>query len=1082
MEKDEPKRRQVTRLSETTKEWHGVWQEITFSPRGEDVKDLGHMEMLMKPRAIALLKERLRKHGPLKLVASAEIAMNNASSTRLHGFSTGSKKRDTGKPLLREDDIADAVNDLFATLTNRVEEYEARGSGWTISSVNHFTLKCTPYKALSGRGWIDFPQWLRAKKCVVNIKNSDDRCFLYAMTLATHLDKITTHRDRPSQYEPYLEDFKLAGTSFPVSLDDLPVIEKANDVGINIFGVNKESAQGPADIHLEYKASLSRPVNLLRVFEGTKSHFCYISNLDGLMREKNEDNNICGTCLQNFSDPAIFDAHTAKGKCVETTDAALKELPTADKAFVRFTEIEKQLRVPFGMYLAMATEECDGGEIKATRVCVKAVSDYPDKFGCTFKEWEGSACIPDFLEWLAKRESFALSLLKHDVGMKLTPKEEASFQAATVCYICDNALSPPPNRHRDHNHITGIFRGAACPGCNINLHHKRFMLTVFCHGLKELEAHLLIKHMDKDDKRELRCLPQSVEKILSFTWGRCKFVDTRAFLDAPLPELVASLRAANPAALSSVDVQVLASPTKQQVLQLLCVFEAFRAQAQRDVGLDPAHFVGVPGLAWTAMLRKTKARIGCFREGQEDMLDFVQSAIRGGVCAIRKRLARANNPLVDGYDATQPTSWLQYLDCNSLYPSAMLEKLPVGDFEWVELDGFEDEANFVTSDLFPWSPASDEGFFVQADVSCPTTLHEAHNDFPLLPEQRAFGPSPFMQRMAETLSLNRTSLPKLIPNLCDKERIACHVRELQQAMQQGLQVTKIHRALKFRQSAFLKPWIELCVAQRRAAQSAFEGEFWKLMMNAVFGKTCEQVQNRLDVKFVKAGNVERLQRLTCRPQFKDAHAITPDLLAVELGKCRVTFNKPIAVGAAILGIAKASLADFWYGCIKAKYPQAQLCMTDTDSLLFHVETPNLYGDMAGDTRYDTSNYPRDHPLYCADRAKIPGFFKDETGGRVIREFVGLRSKMYSLEMADGGPTKKAAGGILLIAADKLTHQQYREALHASTVHKVSFSINKSTQHTLTVEEVERVGLCPYDDKVWVADDGITTFAHGHKSI
>lgn len=90
--------------------------------------------------------------------------------------------------------------------------------------------------------------------------------------------------------------------------------------------------------------------------------------------------------------------------------------------------------------------------------------------------------------------------------------------------------------------------------------------------------------------------------------------------------------------------------------------------------------------------------------------------------------------------------------------------------------------------------------------------------------------------------------------------------------------------------------------------------------------------------------------------------------------------------------------------------------------------------------------------------------------------------MYSLLMEDGGPTKKAAGGILLNAAEKLSHEQYREALHASTVHKVSFSINKSTQHTLTVEEVERVGLCAYDEKVWVADDGITTFAHGHKSI
>ena len=182
---------------------------------------------------------------------------------------------------------------------------------------------------------------------------------------------------------------------------------------------------------------------------------------------------------------------------------------------------------------------------------------------------------------------------------------------------------------------------------------------------------------------------------------------------------------------------------------------------------------------------------------------------------------------------------------------------------------------------------------------------------------------------------------------------------------------------------------------------------------------------------VKGTNASRLEHFTMRPQFKDAHIITSDLLAVELSKCKVLYNKPIAVGAAILGISKAKLADFWYDCIKTKYPKVELCMTDTDSLIFHVETPNIYKDMADDKKwYDTSNYPANHPLYSHENAKIPGYFKDETNGRPISEFVGLRSKMYSLEMADGGPAKKAAGGIQLKEAEKLKHDQFREALFA----------------------------------------------------
>ncbi len=145
-------------------------------------------------------------------------------------------------------------------------------------------------------------------------------------------------------------------------------------------------------------------------------------------------------------------------------------------------------------------------------------------------------------------------------------------------------------------------------------------------------------------------------------------------------------------------------------------------------------------------------------------------------------------------------------------------------------------------------------------------MHDKHNDFPLLPEQREFEPSPYMKNMAECGFSSKT-MPKLIPNLCKKDSMICHVAEIQQAMQQGLRVTKIRRVLEFRQEAFLKPWVEYCVEKRRiAAQNEFEQNFWKLMMNSVFGKTCEQVQNRIDIKFVKGANASRLEHFTMRPQ------------------------------------------------------------------------------------------------------------------------------------------------------------------------------------------------------------------------
>ena len=1074
--------RQVINLHETEKNWHGVWLETRFTPRGSEIRDLKHFEMVAKRRIAEIIRERIKKHGAQKIVGYVELGMNNAAGiSRLHGFNSGSKRKDTGKHVLKAEDIDNAVDELFATINARIEEYEGRGSGWQLDIVNYFTLKCTNYTPILARGWIDLPEWVRAKKSVINIKNEDDRCFLFALTLAVNKDIITKHRDRPKNYIPYLDKLNMAESNFPIGLDRIPIIENANDLGINVWGLDIENAKGPSDIHLVYKATKDTPIfNLLRVSRGDQSHYCYISNLDGLMKDgiTSTCNNICSICLQNFSDAKVLDEHKSKGKCIDSSSEAIIVMPSKENAFVRFSEIEKQLRVPFGIYLAMETQEIDGIH-QATVLCAKAVSDYPDKFGETFREWIGDTCISDFLMWLEKRESYALSLLKTDVGMKLSSEEEAAFKAATNCYICEKDLPLSPNRHRDHNHITGKYRGAACAGCNINLHHKRFVLPIFVHGLKEKEAHLLIQKMDQNN-REIRCLPQTVEKMLSFTWGRCKFLDTRAFIDADLTELVKSLRAADPLAFTKADIQILASPTKASVLNLMCVFESFRSQALRDISIDPAHFVGAPGLAWTAALRKTKARIECFSEGQEEMLDFVQKAIRGGVSIIRKRFARANNEYVLGYDSSKPKSWLQYLDCNSLYPSAMMGKLPISDYKWLSLENWEDEAHFVECGIWQWNPDGEIGYFVEVDVTYPTELHDKHNDFPLLPEQREFEPSPYMKNIRECFGLSSNTTPKLIPNLCKKDSMICHVAEIQQAMQQGLRVTKLRRVLEFRQEAFLKPWVEYCVEKRRTAQNEFEQSFWKLMMNSVFGKTCEQVQNRVDIKFVKSTNASRLEHFTMRPQFKDAHIITSDLLAVELSKCKVLYNKPIAVGAAILGISKAKLADFWYGCIKTKYPEAQLCMTDTDSLIFHVETSNIYKDMADDKKwYDTSNYNKNHPLYSLENAKIPGFFKDETKGRPIAEFVGLRAKMYSLEMADGGKTKQVAGGIQLKEAEKLKHDQFREALFASSLHKLTFQHLKSKDHVLSTETVERIGLCPYDDKSWVCDDGITSYAHGH---
>ena len=169
---------------------------------------------------------------------------------------------------------------------------------------------------------------------------------------------------------------------------------------------------------------------------------------------------------------------------------------------------------------------------------------------------------------------------------------------------------------------------------------------------------------------------------------------------------------------------------------------------------------------------------------------------------------------------------------------------------------------------------------------------------------------------------------------------------------------------------------------------------WSLY-NAVFGKTCENVRNRKDIHLTKGR--EKAQKWINKPNFKSFKIFDENLLACHMIKNKIKMNRPSYVGQAILDISKTVMYEFHYNVIKKMYgDKAQLLMTDTDSFCYHIQTENVYKDMAGmDVEFDTSNYSKNHPLYSEKYKKVIGLMKDETGGIPIAEFVGLRAKLYS---------------------------------------------------------------------------------------
>ena len=149
---------------------------------------------------------------------------------------------------------------------------------------------------------------------------------------------------------------------------------------------------------------------------------------------------------------------------------------------------------------------------------------------------------------------------------------------------------------------------------------------------------------------------------------------------------------------------------------------------------------------------------------------------------------------------------------------------------------------------------------------------------------------------------------------------------------------KIHRAIEFKQSAWMKGYIDFNTRLRTEATKDFEKDFYKLMNNSVFAKTMENIRRHRDVNL--ANNKEDYLKQVMKPNFKSVTLLGPDLMSCEMGKVKVKMNKPVYLGEAILDLSKTIMYEFHYDYMKKKYNEEslKLCYMDMDSLAYKIRT------------------------------------------------------------------------------------------------------------------------------------------------
>ena len=260
----------------------------------------------------------------------------------------------------------------------------------------------------------------------------------------------------------------------------------------------------------------------------------------------------------------------------------------------------------------------------------------------------------------------------------------------------------------------------------------------------------------------------------------------------------------------------------------------------------------------------------------------------------------------------------------------------------------------------------------------------------------------------------------------------------------------------------------------------FEKDLFKLMNNAVFGKTMENIRKHRNIKLVTTD--KKRNKLVSEPDYHTINYISEDLSMIEMNKTKVKMNKPIYLGLSILDISKILMYEFWYDYMKPKYnDNVKLGYMDTDSFVMNIKTNDFYKDIANDVekRFDTSNYEVNRPLPTGKNKKVIGLMKDELGGKIITEFITLRPKTYSYLTDDGKEDKKAKGTKKCVIKRMIKFDDYKNCLLKDEILLKSQQRFISKKHDVYTEDINKIALSN-DDKRIVSSDKITSYPYGYK--
>ena len=494
---------------------------------------------------------------------------------------------------------------------------------------------------------------------------------------------------------------------------------------------------------------------------------------------------------------------------------------------------------------------------------------------------------------------------------------------------------------------------------------------------------------------------------------------------------------------------------KSDVILLADVFEKFVKVSTEEYKINPLYCVSLPGYTYEGALKYTDIKLQTLQD--KDLILLIENNIRGGISSV----------MGDRYVKSDENKKIIYMDATNLYGHSMSQFLPYDEIEmW---HGHPDKYWKWLEEILNTPDDSEIGYILEIDLKYPDNIKQKTKYFPFCPENKKINPNKYNEYMNSIKPENYTKSKKLICDWTDKKKYLIHYRMLKFYVRHGMIVEKIHEIISFKQSRWLEKYISFNTQKRNKAKNDFEKDFFKLLVNAAFGKFLENVRNRLGLEIIKKGDIKKIVKQQSKLTFNGIQKSYENYDSYTFNKNEVVTDKAIYVGFTILELSKLHMYETYYDTLQPYFGQEnlQLHYLDTDGMVLSMKTKDIIKDLKNlEDIFDFSNLDENHELFSNINKKVIGKFKIETPKNVIiDEFVCLRSKAYSFKCKDNKEDKNKIKGVSKSQSKHIKFEEYYNCLFGKEYQRECNNyIIRSINHEMVPQEVRKSTLSIFDDK------------------